>query len=485
MAALLELPLELTAHIFAELSLNDLGRLDGVCTALRGSQSIEQALRIRAARAGRAVPRSRADPLQPWTQTLLWEERAAARIAAPIAAGSYHWLACDSAGELHVCGSEEEEDCAGQIHFCVPGLLGLGDLGGGRHAREWAPVPVPALAGVRIASLSAAAEHNLACSAEGLAFSWGSGRNGRLGHGDCSARLVPTRIDALSSESIVMASAGSCHSLFLSESGVVRACGAGWWGRLGLGDTLERAVPERVHIRLVTPQGAAEQPVAHIDAGGDHSLAVSRTGDVFAWGHGQLGQLGLGSRLEPQLRAQRVEALRVRATAVSAGGAHSLILASDGRVFACGDGREGRLGLGDSVGRSIPQPMCGVRDAIAVSAGFDHSLVVKVDGSMSSAGRGVIGALGHGTRGHQPIATDLLALNCARVLHVAAGTGLSLAVAEYGREAPSLYAWGIGGTEHALAVQQGSNEQLLPQKVSGFACARRAHSSRWIARGLL
>ena len=291
-------------------------------------------------------------------------------------------------------------------------------------------------------------------------------------------RFEPTRVDALVNQTVVLVAAGACHSLFLNASGAVYACGAGWWGRLGLGDERARLVPERLDI--------GGEHVAAIAAGADHSLALSRSGDVWAWGHALYGQLGLGAERNPQLVPRGLGARVPRMRAVSAGGAHSLLLAHDGGVFACGAGRFGQLGLGHWEGSTTPAPMCGVAGASSVCAGADHSLVVLHDGTVLAAGRGAIGALGLGSKGNQCTPTPVSSLRVAvRVAHAAAGVGLSLAIGGFrdgifdvptaeprSDSAPTggAFVWGVGGEQQALAMQQGLAEHFSPTFVARYAC---------------
>lgn len=454
MEGLAHLPHDLLVRIFTPLPLSTLCRLVSTSRALH--DAIEGALRARAA----LVPETLPADYSSWIELLVWQERAADLACPPVAAGAHHWLMLDSDGRLHTCGSEEEEDCAGGIHFSSPGLLGLGERGrGARTTRE--PLPVPALAGVTITWISAGEQHNLACSAAGVAFAFGSGAEGRLGMGDVLPRAVPTRIDAIK-ERIVAVAAGSCHSLFLCANGSLYACGAGWWGRLGLGDERARLLPERVAL------GDGEKAAA-ISAGADHSLALSRSGDVFAWGHTLHGQLGLETRRRAQLVPRRLDVLTQRISAISAGGMHSLFLCAGGTVLACGSNRFGQLGLGHWEGSPSPAPMCGISDAVSVCAGAEHSLVVLGDGSLHAVGRGAIGALGLGGKGNENVPRRVSMLRSVHVSYAAAGVGLSLAIGDRGcGEAlvhNQVFLWGIGGREQALAVQQGLPQQFYPNFV--------------------
>ena len=86
--------------------------------------------------------------------------------------------------------------------------------------------------------------------------------------------------------------------------------------------------------------------LSQVSFGGSHMLALTRSGQVYTLGDGSLGQLGhgnLASCPEPRLLSQ----LAGRTVAqVACGGSHSLALSEHGEVFAWGRGFEGQLGLG-------------------------------------------------------------------------------------------------------------------------------------------
>lgn len=66
----------------------------------------------------------------------------------------------------------------------------------------------------------------------------GRGARGRLGHGNGTNMLVSTRVDALrfGGAKIVMVSAGGYHSIAVTEEGEVYTWGSGVEGALGLND---------------------------------------------------------------------------------------------------------------------------------------------------------------------------------------------------------------------------------------------------------
>ena len=85
--------------------------------------------------------------------------------------------------------------------------------------------------------------------------------------------------------------------------------------------------------------------VAAAAAGDSHSLFVSAAGAVFACGRNQHGQAGRPGATAAELCvARRMAGLEdVQAVAAAAGDAHSLVLAADGDVYACGANAYGQL----------------------------------------------------------------------------------------------------------------------------------------------
>lgn len=55
------------------------------------------------------------------------------------------------------------------------------------------------------------------------------------------------------------------------------------------------------HCKVTFGQG---QEVTSIACGGEHSLAATSAGDVFAWGWGRYGNLGVGPAEDRQLPTQ-------------------------------------------------------------------------------------------------------------------------------------------------------------------------------------
>lgn len=61
-------------------------------------------------------------------------------------------------------------------------------------------------------------------------FSWGRGRDGRLGHGDYKDRWEPCRVGGLGPEPVALIAAGAAHSMAVSLPQSVHVWGRGYEG---------------------------------------------------------------------------------------------------------------------------------------------------------------------------------------------------------------------------------------------------------------
>jgi hypothetical protein len=91
-----------------------------------------------------------------------------------------------------------------------------------------------------------------------------------------------------------------------------------------------------------------------MSAGVDMSMAVSTTGDVYAWGKSSDGRLGLGmNKNDVSSLPRRVEVgdANFKAVDVECGYVHAVIVGLDGSVYQCGgvgiDGQDDGQNLAD------------------------------------------------------------------------------------------------------------------------------------------
>lgn len=230
-----------------------------------------------------------------------------------------------------------------------------------------------------------------------------------------SATIAPTSGPATGGTSVtvdgirfVQISAGSSFTLALTSEGTVYAWGQNYQGMLGNGTLVGSSTP--VQVKGVGGTGVLSG-ISSVSAGGEFSMALSSSGNVYAWGRNVEGQLGNGTTSANSTTPVQVVAgaqgsgYLSNVTSIETGWAHGLALVG-GQVFAWGDNADGKLGDGTTTTRSAPvRVLTGAQadgsgnlsNITQVSAGFHFSLARTSTGTLYSWGGNTFGQLGIGT----------------------------------------------------------------------------------------
>lgn len=188
----------------------------------------------------------------------------------------------------------------------------------------------------------------------------------------------------------------------------------------------------------IRAHGAAGEPAAELAAGGRHLLVV-RGGALLAAGShdsGQLGHPGLPVTNLTALVAAPAPREALAWQAVAAGWRHSLAIAADGTLWACGRNLDGQLGDGTSENRTAWHPVGTEADWRRVAAGERHSLGVRADGSLWCWGWNGAGQLGAAAA--EPVLVPRRVGDGTDWIDVAGGLTHSVALRGDG----SLWSWG-------------------------------------------
>lgn len=199
----------------------------------------------------------------------------------------------------------------------------------------------------------------------------------------------PQRIPAFKGQAVAVAAA-THHTLVITRLGELFAFGLGKGGRLGLGHEEPCAVPTRVLGALKS------QVVVAVAAAENHSLCVCRNGSVFAWGSNRFGQVQSGST--DSRTPQRIDDLKnSHCISVAAGERHSVALSKQGEVYVWGDNTAGQLGIthSRSSGQRAQRVDLGRKQAIAVSASSQSTAVLTAP-VVGSLPVNTVYAWGHG-----------------------------------------------------------------------------------------
>ena len=172
-----------------------------------------------------------------------------------------------------------------------------GKLGQGVQIQEAEePGLIKGLEGVEVGQVACGFSHNLLLGQKGegtVVFSWGSGADGRLGHGNLEDCYEATEVKALAGKPIALVLAGFLHSVVISGLGEVLTFGFNGYGQLGLGG-LEIAATPTVCL------GLSEQKVVTGQCGAFHTVLACETGALYSMGLGTKGQLGNGRSVSAQ-----------------------------------------------------------------------------------------------------------------------------------------------------------------------------------------
>lgn len=260
--------------------------------------------------------------------------------------------------------------------------LGLDEIG-----NRSSPTLLPALSDKRIVQVSVGNEFSACLTATGQVYCFGDGQNLKLGHGQTTSSKSPVLVSALAGVHVTAIACGGFHTLALTSGHEVYSWGKGSRGCLGLGTTAD-SNPHAI-------KSFSGVPLKQAACGWEHSLVLTADGLVFAFGGGYDNRpvTGLGEGAD-QKTPKQVKALAGQEVSyIACGWDHSLFLTADGGAWACGDGSGGRLGCGDVSDQPLPKRLRGFTGAdgsetkiVSCDGGEGHSTFIGIDGSVWSAG---------------------------------------------------------------------------------------------------
>jgi len=320
------------------------------------------------------------------------------------------------------------------------GQNAFGELGNGGTTDSNVPVTVKLPSGVRAVQVRGGGFFAVAVTVGDGVMAWGSNASGQLGAGRITGSRVPVRVrlPRQVDNEVAEVRAGSSFALALTSTGQVWAWGDGLAGDLGDGKTSNAFVP--VHV-------AMPAKIAAISTGCLHSLALTTGGQVLAWGNNKYGELGDDSTAASDVPV-RVELPRdFKAVQVAAGCYDSFALGADGEIFAWGDNQLGQLGNGQPnpvnvlpVEIFIKVPGQPVGRVVQIFGGCNHTLALTSKGTVLAWGDDAEGELGIWPPRTVSRPMRVTKLTGRGVSSIAAGCVSSYARTKSGQE----LAWGEG-----------------------------------------
>ncbi|XP_076827453.1 retinitis pigmentosa GTPase regulator b isoform X2 [Brachyhypopomus gauderio] len=281
-----------------------------------------------------------------------------------VACGRTHTLVYTSCGNLYGAGGNND------------GQLGLGDC---EERTSFQLIDFFTKKGP-IKMLSAGSNTSAALLQDGRLFMWGDNSEGQIGLGEEDCAWTPQELPAQNRVNWV--SCGYYHSAFVTVDGALFTFGEKDSGKLGL--SAEQLTNHRVPQQVA---GMSEH-VLQVACGGGHTVVL--TDDcLYTFGLGQYGQLGHGTFIFESRSPRLVEHFsKGRVKHIVCGENHTAVVTESGLLYTFGDGRHGKLGLGEENFTNQFQPTLCPRLLIyhvqSVTCGGCHMVVLakpRVEGS--------------------------------------------------------------------------------------------------------
>jgi len=163
------------------------------------------------------------------------------------------------------------------------------------------PKRVESLNGISIAQVGITSQTTCCVSEEGDLYVFGSNMYGCLGMKNAAETkindldetenlYVPTKLSFFSDKNLKISklACGDAHVIVLTDTNQIFSWGVGEYGRLGLGDELDRYEPTEIKFNF-------KYTFKNVFAGSDCSFILTKEGKVLAFGNNEYNKLCLNS----------------------------------------------------------------------------------------------------------------------------------------------------------------------------------------------
>jgi len=359
--------------------------------------------------------------------------------------------------------------------------------------------------GDEIAMVASGNKHGACVTQSGKLWTWGNAKYGRLGQGVlpwCNTTCARTRAKIIAQQNIVdqmidpyensdwnivhprqivssvfhhskvtMVACGTAFTLALTESGNVWQSGTTDWFDQSQCSTVFKKIDV---VSLIEEDIEEHKRIVMIASGSKHMMALDSTGLLWMWGKCMFGELGLENVCDTTIANNTIiEPTAIPRSAfdgsdvvmMDGGMCFTMIVTTHGKLWSCGFGHYGALGLGSRQNVCSPQYVggpdqfdgWGVR---MVACGEHHTLIVTEENKVWSCGGGNRSQLGLSLDRADTLwptkLPDFNRFENESIVTAAAGSWHSVVVTQDG----SVYTWGV--TMHPNA------EELVPMGLGHY-----------------
>lgn len=299
---------------------------------------------------------------------------------------------------------------------------------------------------------------------------------GQLGHGNTAMYRIPKKVTFFEGVPVKQVCCGEDFTVILTENFEVYACGSDYYGCIGCDNEHGDNVLLPVKIEALN-----EIQIQSIACGDSHVVALSFEGQVYTWGCGEMGRLGLGDeddRSLPELVTlpERFSTI----VSIACGRDNTFILTSNGQLLAFGSNENNKMALnqlirfksnepreGDIVHYVLtPTPVRSMRSyhITNISSGKTHSAVIDKFGRVITFGSNNYGQLGVGN--YNPRVGPALVrglLTGKEVIHISCGNGFTVAATKNNL----LFSWGRAENGRLGVELNGKKSFASPKTIFG------------------
>ncbi|XP_026085139.1 serine/threonine-protein kinase Nek9 [Carassius auratus] len=295
---------------------------------------------------------------------------------------------------------------------------------------------------------------------------------GQLGHGDQASYRQPRRVERLQGKAIRQVSCGADFTACVTDEDQMYMFGSDYYGCVGVENELGMEVLEPVLLDFFQ-----ERPVRQVSCGDNHVVALTRSGDIYSWGCGEHGRLGLDCEDDFSSPMQVEVPKGATIDSVYCGSDSTFFLTESGKVLACGNNELNKLGLNQGFSgiknltgegyQGIPYTttLTLVKQLSRfkiqfIAPGKTHTAAIDERGRLMTFGCNKFGQLGvKDFKKHQGVQILVGPFGGKFVTKVSCGDGFTIAATEDNQ----IFAWGNAGNGRlGMPPDKGFGSEVCP-----------------------
>ncbi|XP_034077987.1 serine/threonine-protein kinase Nek9 isoform X2 [Gymnodraco acuticeps] len=298
---------------------------------------------------------------------------------------------------------------------------------------------------------------------------------GQLGHGDQASYRQPKRVEKLQGKAIRQVACGADFTACITDEDEMYMFGSDYYGCIGVEGEFGTEILEPVLLDFFE-----ERPVRQVSCGDNHVVVLTQSGDIYSWGCGEYGRLGLECEddFSSPMQVEIPKGATISSVSCSTDG--TFFLTDTGKVLACGNNEFNKLGLNQGISglknhtgegyQGIPYitTLTLVKQLSrfkihAISPGKTHTAAIDgfaERGRLITFGCNKYGQLGvKDFKKHQGVQLLLGPFGGKTVTKVSCGDGFTIAATEDNH----IFAWGNAGNGRlGMPADKGFGSEVCP-----------------------